>query len=57
MAAAGALSAEDARVCPEDFEIRNVLGKGGFGKVFLVYSQIFAMQALNIRKDINLYSQ
>jgi serine/threonine protein kinase len=59
MAAAGALPAEDARVCPEDFEIRNVLGKGGFGKVFLVCKadrdDLLAMKVMNkasiIEKD------
>lgn len=43
----------DVRAGPHDFELRKVLGKGGYGKVFQVrklsgqdYNKIFAMKVL-----------
>ena len=44
----------DKKVTLQDFEIKKVLGRGSFGKVFLVFKkdtkEVFAMKAL--RKDV-----
>lgn len=51
-------SSESERVVLEDFQILNVIGKGNFGKVYLVYlpsrNMFYAMKS--IRKDIVLDS-
>ena len=58
-AAAVFARSEGAPVSLEDFQIRKMIGKGTFGKVFLVEQvgtrQLFAMKV--IRKDIILENE